>query len=121
MPYCPNCGNEISAAAVACPNCGVATRPGGGTPAAVPAHYRRTEGSATAALVLGIAGLILCPLVCSILAIVFGNQAIRKIQADPNLDGEGMARAGIVLGWIGVGLVGLTIVFALIVSAGAGV
>lgn len=75
-----------------------------------------------ASLVLGIAGLVVCPLICSVLAVIFGNQAQGRIQADPSLEGEGMAKAGSILGWVGIGLAALGIVifvFAFLVSAGS--
>jgi hypothetical protein len=58
-------------------------------------------------LVLGILGLTpILPLIGSIAAIVTGMIARRDILAKPHeYSGESMARAGIVLGWIGVVLV----------------
>jgi hypothetical protein len=58
-------------------------------------------------LVLGILGLTpILPLVGSITAIVTGMIARREILAKPHeYTGESMARAGIILGWVGVGLV----------------
>jgi hypothetical protein len=67
--------------------------------------YGRTSGLAIASLVLGIVGLVAVPLVASIIAIVLGKSAQRDIRRDPRLGGDGLASAGIVLGWIGVGLV----------------
>jgi hypothetical protein len=64
-----------------------------------------TSGSATAALVLGICGLVVCPLICSILALVFGYQARGEIdESGGRIGGRSSAVAGIVLGWVGVGL-----------------
>jgi Domain of unknown function (DUF4190) len=64
-----------------------------------------TSGKSTAALVLGILGLVFCPLVCSVLALVFGYQSRREIDASGGLlSGRGNATAGIVLGWIGISL-----------------
>jgi hypothetical protein len=61
----------------------------------------QTSGMAIASLVMGIAGWTLLPLVGSILAIVFGYAARRDIRKRPNeLTGEGLAIAGLVLGWI---------------------
>ena len=99
MPYCANCGTEVAAGVAACPKCG---HPQGAAAYAV----RRTDGQAITALVLGIAGLVLCPLIPSIFAIVLGNQSQARIAADPTLDGEPLARAGVVLGWIGVAIAG---------------
>jgi len=65
----------------------------------------QTSGMAIASLIMGIAGWTLLPLVGSILAIVFGYAARRDIRRRPDeLTGEGMAVAGLVLGWIMVGL-----------------
>ncbi|MGH2968496.1 MAG: DUF4190 domain-containing protein [Solirubrobacteraceae bacterium] len=68
----------------------------------------QSSGKATAALVLGILGLVFCPLICSVLALVFGYQARGEIDASGGrIGGRGSAIAGIVLGWIGVVIVGL--------------
>lgn len=115
MPYCSNCGTEMAEQAASCPSCGhPAPRAQRATGA------RRTEGTAVASLVLGIAGFVVCPLITSILAIVFGNQAQRKIAQDPSLEGEGMAKAGVILGWIGVALFAVGILFFIIVIASGG-
>lgn len=114
MPYCSNCGTEMADQAVSCPSCGHPA------PHARPAAGRRTEGTAVASLVLGIAGFIICPLIPSILAIVFGNQAQGKIRQDPSLEGDGMAKAGVILGWIGVGLAALGILIVILVAATGG-
>ena len=61
-----------------------------------------TNGKATAALVLGIVWL--CG-IGSVLALIFGYQAKNEIEASNGTQGgAGMATAGIVLGWIGIGL-----------------
>lgn len=59
---------------------------------------RPTNGFSIAALVCGIVGAC-TPL--SILGLIFGMIAKRQIQ-ERGEQGEGMATAGIVLGWIGV-------------------
>ena len=65
----------------------------------------QTSGMAIASLVMGIVGWTLLPLVGSILAIVFGYAARRDIRSRPDeLTGEGMAIAGLVLGWLMVAL-----------------
>ena len=67
---------------------------------------QRTSGKAIAALVLGIAGIIIpCVwIVCSTLAIVFGHQGRQDVGRDPTLGGGGMATAGFVLGIVGLAL-----------------
>ncbi len=65
----------------------------------------RTPGKATAALVLGILGLVLIPIIPSILAIVFGNNAKREIDGSGgSLGGRGLATTGVVLGWIALAI-----------------
>ena len=76
-----------------------------------------TSGKAIASLVLGIGGFVIFPFVLSILAIVFGHQAKREIAKRPGLGGAGLATAGIVLGWIGVALVVLAVLFIVLVVA----
>jgi hypothetical protein len=74
------------------------------------------SGKATASLVLGLVGLVFCPLICSVLAIVFGYQARREIAGSGGkLAGGGSATAGIILGWIGTVIYGI---FALLVVIG---
>lgn len=115
MPYCSNCGTQMADQALSCPQCGhPAPR------ARSAASGRRTEGTAVASLVLGIAGFVVCPLIPSILAVVFGNQAQRKISDDPSLEGEGMAKAGVILGWIGIGLFVVGIAVVILVAIGGG-
>jgi hypothetical protein len=75
------------------------------------------SGKATAALVLGICGLLICPLICSVLALVFGYQSRNEIDASGGMiGGRGMAKAGIILGWVGIGI---TVLFVLLVIIGA--
>jgi len=71
----------------------------GGTP---------TNGMAVASLILGIVWIYW---IGSVLALVFGYMARRQI-AERGEGGAGLATAGIVLGWIGVGvLVAMVLVF----------
>jgi hypothetical protein len=79
---------------------------------------QRTSGYAIAALVLGIAGFFVFPVIPSILAVVFGNKAKDEIRANPSIGGDGLATAGLVLGWIGVALAVLgLLVLALVLLA----
>ena len=69
-----------------------------------------TNGYAVAAMVLGIAGFAGC-FVGAILALVFGYKARREIDASGGRQkGRGMAVAGIVLGWVWVGLIVLGVI-----------
>jgi hypothetical protein len=75
---------------------------------------QRTSGYAIASLILGIAGFFVFPIVPSILAVVFGQKAREELRRDPTLGGEGLATAGIVLGWVGIALVGIGLLFLLL-------
>src|SRR3954469_760430 len=74
---------------------------------------RRTNGLAIASMVLGIVWLYW---IGSILALVFGYVARKQIR-ERGESGDGMAIAGIVLGWVGVGLGLLGIVAGITLSA----
>jgi len=114
VPFCAHCGHELSPAASACPNCG---HPGpAAAQGAAPPPGPRTEGFAIASLACGIGAFFFIPIVGSILAIVFGSVARRHIAEDPNLQGADMARAGIIIGWIGVVVAVLFITFLIVLA-----
>jgi hypothetical protein len=74
-----------------------------------PPVHQRTNGMAVASLVLGILWIYW---IGSILALVFGYTARTQIR-ERGEGGSGMATAGIVLGWVGVGLLGLVILIGI--------
>lgn len=64
---------------------------------------RSTSTYAVISLVAGILGWSLMPFLGSIAAIVFGHMARAEIRrSNGQLDGDGLAIAGLVLGWINV-------------------
>ena len=73
----------------------------------------RTNGMAIASMVLGILWIYW---IGSVLALVFGYVAKQQIRQRGE-GGEGMATAGIVLGWIGVSFMALFIVFGVVAGA----
>ena len=111
MPFCANCGHDLSPAAIACPNCGHPGPAAGTVPVVAPT---RTEGFAIASLVCGIVGFFGVPIVGSILAIVFASAARKRIAQDPDLGGGDLARAGMIIGWIGLILAIVVVVFAIV-------
>ncbi len=63
----------------------------------------RSMGKATASMVLGIVGIIFCPIVLSVLAIVFGLQSRNEIDRNPGAyTNRGQAQAGFILGIVGL-------------------
>ena len=66
--------------------------------------------NAMLSLIAGILGLTAIPFIGSIIAIWTGRMAVVEIEESAGaLSGTGMAQAGQVLGWIGVGLMVLTL------------
>jgi hypothetical protein len=65
----------------------------------------QANGMAIASLVLGIAGFVAMPVIGPILALVFGYVGKGQIDRSAGREsGRGFAVAGIVLGWVGIGL-----------------
>jgi len=76
------------------------------------------SGKAIAALVCGIAGLFMCPIL-AIVAIIVRQSAqteLRNGLASP--EGEGLARAGIIPGWVSIALFVLGILGYICLGAG---
>jgi hypothetical protein len=77
---------------------------------------KRTEPYAIASIVCAVANFVGPVFIGAILAIVFGKMAEKRLAADPSLDGAGFARAGIILGWVGLAIpfVMLVVAFGLL-------
>jgi hypothetical protein len=91
------------------------------SPPSGPTPQVRSSGLALLSLLLGIAGLTVLPLLASILAIIFGYMARNDIRRRPDeLSGDGLAVAGIVMGWIAVGVTALIAILVLL-GLGAGI
>lgn len=94
-------------------------------PPPAPPAPAQSSGKAIWSLILGIASFFFLPLIGSILAVILGNGAKKDIAANPYLTGLGMAKAGVILGWINIALagagvcVGLIIVIITLVSGAA--
>src|SRR3954447_13105135 len=79
-----------------------------------------TPGSATAALILSICGILFCPVIGGPLGLVFGYKARSQIRdANGQLGGSGMVTAALIMGWIGVGFTVLLILGILAIIAGS--
>jgi hypothetical protein len=75
----------------------------------------KTNGLAIASLVLGIAQIFIC-IVGGILALVFGYISRRQIdESGGTQGGRGLAIAGIILGWVGIGL-GIVYIVVIIIA-----
>ena len=73
-----------------------------------------SSGLATASLVLGIIGL--CPYTLGILpllAVIFGHIALNTINKSGGvIQGKGMAKAGLIMGYLGIALLALILIAA---------
>lgn len=70
---------------------------------------RPTNNMAIASLVVALASLFTCTLLGGI-AVYLGNRGRAEIR-NTGEEGDGLALAGIIIGWIGVGLGAITILF----------
>ena len=71
---------------------------------------RQTSGLAVASLVGGILGWTLMPILGSLVGIICGHMARGEIRrSNGTMEGDGLAVAGLVLGWINVVLCVLTV------------
>jgi len=79
---------------------------------------RQTSSFAVVALVAGILGWTLLPLLGSLCAIIFGHMARSEIRrSNGQLDGDGLAIAGLVMGWLLV-VLGIVVVAAFLLFFG---
>jgi hypothetical protein len=71
-----------------------------------PSAGQQTHTMAIVSLIFGILGLVgVCPGLGSIIALITGNMAKGDIQRDPaRYTGDGLAKGGVILGWIGIAL-----------------
>ena len=83
-----------------------------------PGGMPQNHGSATTALILGILSFVCCGLL-GIPAYIIGKRAEREIQAsNGTLTGEGMAKAGWILGLIAMILLVVSILGIIVLFAG---
>ncbi len=84
---------------------------------------KQDSGLAVASLVCGLVGWTFVPVLGTIAAIILGHLAKKEIrESNGTLGGDGMALAGLILGYVQMGLVVLAIIcvvaFAFAVAAG---
>ena len=82
------------------------------------ANIKQTSSLAIVSLVSGILGWTVVPWLGSIVAIITGHMARAEIRRNMDtMEGDGIAIAGLVLGWLSIGLTVLAI-FAVILFFG---
>lgn len=102
--FCPACGSPVAGDERFCSSCGASLDAGNAPP---PDAGGRSSGKATLSLIFGMLGIVILPMVFSILAVALGVMAKREIRSTPDLRGNGRATAGIVIGAVGVALLPL--------------
>lgn len=96
MKKCRWCAEEIADEAVVCKHCGRNNEEN---------RAVKTSGLAVASLVCSIAGLFMCLFIGQIIGIVLGYKARQEIkEAAGALEGDGLASAGIIVGWVGIAI-----------------
>ena len=83
------------------------------TPQATVVPAAKTNTLSIVALIAGIAGLTFVPFLSSIVAVVTGHMARKEIRRTGE-QGDGMAVAGLITGYIGIGLA--VVVAALLIA-----
>jgi type IV pilus assembly protein PilA len=116
--FCSGCGNQVSVGEKFCRVCGKETStvsaaaPVLGPPAEGTIFPAQTSGKAIASL---ICGFFLFAFPMSILAVIFGHLSVSEIRKSAGrLKGEGMAIAGLVLGYIGLAIIPVILIIAAI-------
>ena len=87
--------------------------PAGQAPIPTARRAPKTSGLAIAALVLSLAGPFGC-----VPAIICGHVALASIAKNPQLNGHGLALAGLILGYIFAGLSVLTVISLFVLGTG---
>ena len=100
---CPGCGEPGPAAAYPPPPPPPAAHQPGSLGSVISAAPR-TDPYAIASIACAVANFLGIFLIGAILAIVFGKMAQKNIARNPALEGEGLARMGIIVGWVGIAL-----------------
>jgi len=113
--FCTGCGNSMNTDEKFCRTCGKAAPPPGTATATqmAPIGPAETSGKAIASLIFG---LFLFFFPFSIVAIILGHLSVSEIRKSAGrLAGEGLATAGLVLGYIGVaGMIPVILIVAAI-------
>jgi type IV pilus assembly protein PilA len=124
--YCTTCGQQNPETGRFCNNCGQALNPAGTSaagsvpppPSLAPTTptdpNAPTDGKAVASLILGILGMTFLSILAGIPAVILGHMSRANIKRSMGkLKGEGLALAGLIMGYISF----LAIPFILIIAA----
>ncbi len=76
-----------------------------------PATAGTTEPLAIWSFVLGVLSLICCGFILGIPAVICGHLALSKFQKEPQLQGKGLATAGLIIGYVAIAFWLIYVVF----------
>lgn len=116
MIACPKCGSQVLETNQFCSTCGAQIHLGGPPASSVslPGQQSQTSGKAVASMVLGICIFVL-GFLTGVPAIIFGHLAKSDIKkSGGRLQGDGMALAGLILGYLSVAFIPLVLIIAAI-------
>src|SRR5713226_3901433 len=109
---CPNCASDVNPQAGFCQRCGAKLTPmaQGGVPGP-----QVTDGKAVVSLILGILAIFPFSIFAGIPAVVLGHISRSSIaRSMGRLKGEGMALAGLIMGYLSVALIPMILIIAAI-------
>lgn len=83
--------------------------------------YPRTSSLAVVSLIFGILAYVFLPFVGALVAVICGHSARSEIRHAPpgTIDGDGIALAGLILGWIQIACAVVAIGFLVLLAFGA--
>ncbi|MES2404814.1 MAG: DUF4190 domain-containing protein [Pseudomonadota bacterium] len=83
--------------------------------------YPRTSSLAIVSLIFGILAYIFLPFLGALIAVICGHSARSEIRRAPpgTIEGDGLALAGLILGWIQLACTFIAVVFVVLVLFGA--
>jgi hypothetical protein len=116
--FCSGCGNNVPVGEKFCRVCG---KEASANPIQAPVLAPAAEGTIFPAQTSGkaiasfVCGLFLFAFPLSILAIIFGHLSVSEIRkSSGRLKGEGLAIAGLILGYVGLAAIPVTLIIAAI-------
>lgn len=83
--------------------------------------YPRTSSLAVVSLIFGILAYMFLPGIGALVAVICGHAARSEIRREPpgSIEGDGLALAGLILGWIQLALVVIAIGIVILFLIGA--
>jgi hypothetical protein len=83
--------------------------------------YPRTSSLAVISLIFGILAYVFLPGIGALVAVICGHSARSEIRRSPpgSIEGDGMALAGLILGWIQIACAIIAVGLAILIIAGA--